>query len=531
MTVIGYPEQFERWLEGKPVAWSQILALRAALRVLPFEVHLYDRWSLPFRLLSACFSMQNFNEGEFETALKYAALQYPFEAAAKAAAESHISANKTIEYTVNTVVLAANIVYNEVDRKGNLISSRYLNVKPSRAIWKSVEDDCNLLESMQVQRNAARNLIALPLWQNGKPKWFDDEWSIVKHDFSLDDNTKYPLLDWYQKRVDGSNISFCRRSVADLAVQLKIFEQEGEFWEKDFHVVNVDIQNWIDLFEPFEPEIPPQRPGEVQTIIRDGRLAIEYYPPAPIEPDQDARRQKAWRAIRDALDDYAADGPTDNHPRLNRMIERLSAALGAEFAALNPVGLGVQAQYLVEYARRADEFLIADRAADLVALNITVGALLPRFPEWQAYLDDQDVGDVAPEALGAAAAVVEAIAQHDVAEPELNAKLGELVADARDEAAINDPDVPKLQVYAWRLLGGLGNVLATAGRGAVDFAKECVVSAGKGIKSGIEKGMEGAILALFGLTGQELLILAGSSPHLAWLTAVVAFLKKNAPKS
>jgi len=217
-------------------------------------------------------------------------------------------------------------------------------------------------------------------------------------------------------------------------------------------------------------------------------------------------------------------------------------ALGTGFDALNPIGLGTQAQYLQQYAARADEFLIADRAADLVGLNVVVGSLLPQFSEWLAYLDDSGArSDVSPEALNAAAAVVAAIAQQDVAEPEVNAVLAEMVADANDEAAITDPakaasadpgDVadPKLQTYRRRLLGGLGNSLATAGKIALDYTKRKAGALDKGVDKGLESVGEKATVTLFTAGAAYLATLAGAAPELAWLATVIAFLKDNAPK-
>ncbi|QCI78848.1 hypothetical protein E6W36_02215 [Hankyongella ginsenosidimutans] len=61
--------------------------------------------------------------------------------------------------------------------------------------------------------------------------------------------------------------------------------------------------------------------------------------------------------------------------------------MGTEFAAANAVGMGVQAQYLDQYARRADELFLADRAADVVGLNIGVSQFVNQLPEWRAYCD------------------------------------------------------------------------------------------------------------------------------------------------
>ncbi|MBX9813807.1 MAG: hypothetical protein K2X76_03820, partial [Sphingomonas sp.] len=399
------------------------------------------------------------------------------------------------------------------------------------ANWSAVEADCIWLETAASAEHAAQSMTALPLWLGERPAWFDSVWRKRKRELLFNGTNALPLLDWFERRIEGHETAFALPPATDETLQIRIAEQPDEFWKRDFAAINADIARAIDVLTPAEPEIPPQRPAEVQTVIRDGRLALAHDPPAPIAPDQDARRQAAWRAIRGALDDYVAAGPTNNHPRLDRLIDRLSAALGASFNTLNPIGLGIQAQYVQHYAERADQFLTPERASDLVGLNMTLGAFLPRFPEWQAYRDDQGTpADVPAEALPAAEAVVEALGREDFAEPELDAKLEELVADAQDEAAIRDPDEPKLQVYRRRLLRALGNVFATLGRPALDWVKGRGGALTKGIDQGLESVGKRATQGLFLVLAHQLSLLAGLYPDLAWLGPLLTFLRDNLPK-
>ncbi len=275
--------------------------------------------------------------------------------------------------------------------------------------------------------------------------------------------------------------------------------------------------------------------------MRDGRVARVDIAPLPTSVEKDARRRAAWEAIRAALDDYRADG-TSNESRLDRTIDRIASALGATFESLNPVGLGVQAGYLLAYAERADAIFLPGRAADLVGLNIAVASFLPQFAEWKAYLADAEARpEVTPEALAAAIAVADLIAQSDAVEPEVKAPVAEMKADALDEASGRDSEVPRLATDRQRLLGAIGNVFATAGKIALDLtkaglnwtgkvAKAGLDRTGKGVGNAIEKGTEAATLTLFGAAGEYLLILAGQSPSLAWLSSLIAFLKSNAPK-
>lgn len=548
MASLNDREHFERWLKGKPTSWAQILACRAALRVVPLARSDARDTLMTFRAVGISFAARNIPAMDMRLAARaaadaayaYSADAYAGAVYADAAYAAFADADADV-FAADAADAAAAAAASAADAAAD---AAYAAAADDDTIWSSVEVDASWLENADEPGNAAEAMTALPLWPSGRPDWFDLEWQFAKRDLAGDGNVSDPWIDWFDRRIAGHATAFALPRAADEAIQIRIADQDDAFWDRGSAAVNADIQAWIDAAA--SPDIPPQRPHELITAVRDGRVALVHARPVPTTPDQDQRRRDAWQAIRDALDDYRADGPADNHPRLNRMIDRLAASLGAEFDALNPVGLGMQAQYLQQYAARADDFLVADRAADLVGLNVTVGSLLPQFKEWRDYLADSETeSDVPTEALNAATAIVAAIAEQDVAEPEVNAALAEMAADAKDEASVTDPDEPKLQTYRQRLLGGLGNTLAsaseialrvvkgglgTAGTLAVKGVKAAAGRAGKGVGNAIEKGSEAATLMLFGLAGEQLLLLAGMVPSLSWIATVVAYLKKNAPK-
>ena len=153
-------------------------------------------------------------------------------------------------------------------------------------------------------------MTALPLWLSGAPDWFDREWRAAKEDLRADSTARDPWVDWFDRRIAGHATAFALPRAADQAIQIRIAEQDDAFWARDRAAINADIQQWIDEATP--PDVPAQRPNELQTEIRNGRVARVNAPPQPTNPEQDQRRRDAWQAMRDALDDYLADGPADN---------------------------------------------------------------------------------------------------------------------------------------------------------------------------------------------------------------------------
>jgi hypothetical protein len=533
MAVITNRDEFEIWLADKPTSWAQSLACRVALKVLPTALlssvrrGRADRALVTFRALGISWAARNMSDQNMRVALAAAtdavtaATDYPEGSTAGSASAS--ASYTAIAAAISAAGYAAHIAADDV------ASAEAASADDASAIWSSVRDDAVWLEGQSERGPAGEALVAQPLWLDMPPAWFATNWAQARTALQAMDASYALWIRWFERRIEGRTAAFDLPPAADREVQIRIAQQEQLFWNRDPGEINSDIQSWIDAATP--PDIPAQHPSEIQTLERDGRVARAQIPPAATEPDQDARRQAAWREIRNALDDYLADGPAANWPRLNRMIDRLAAALGEEFATLNPVGLGVQAQYLQAYAERADEFLIADRAADLVGLNVGVCSFLAQLKEWQAYLADSEVNaDVTAEALEAATAVVTAIEQSDAAETEVKIVLAEMQADAQDEARATDPDLPRLPAYRQRFLGGLGNVLATAGKIALDFTKARLTAVGKGVDKGLEKVGERATLALFASVAVYLSTLAGALPELAWLAPLLAFLRNNVLK-
>jgi hypothetical protein len=524
--------EFEHFLERKPISWAQILACRIGLRVLawcwPGQAETY----LPLAIFRS-------------VGISWSALNLPME-------DLRLSASDAIGFFVRANIMAAVGAARDVARAAveaviqpnvavdAAIRSAGISLRHDIETWKNISADANWLEQQSAADTAAEHLGWQPLWLEGVPDLFDKAWQASKNSMQTPLYGVRLWADWYQRRIDGRRTAFDLPIVEDQLLQLRIFTQPNEFWRREPAIVHDEIRIWMEeerahvetSVDSGAPEVPAQRPNELQTFERDGRVARLQLPPQSVDSEQESRRRAAWQATRVALTDYQAAGPVDNWPRLNRMTERLDSATGKDFESLNPVGLGVQAAYLQQYALRADEFLLADRAADLVALNTVIGSFLPQFPEWIAYLADADARPSVPAAaLTIATEVVAEIKQNDGFEADVKTPLVQMREDAIDEASAHDPDLPVSATYRQRFLVGLDNALATAAKIALQFTKDCAKHSGDGVKNAFQKGSEQATLAFFWAVGAQLMILAGAMPEFAWLLPLLAFLKNNAPKS
>lgn len=534
---------FERWVKHRPDAWGRAITCRVALRVLPLALtERFDRsFTRVFRAASIAFAANHLISKDFVMAGPVTGFDLEFVAASvdRNALVGPLPSSSDV-LAVLTMAGAAFAAMSHgavpsmiacVNRA--IAAAKAINAAP-QDLWDSISGDRQLLEAQNFMENPAKAIVEMPLWPNHTPMWFNESWQVAQRTLLRADPSHDLWQRWFERRIEGHSSAFALPADTDARVQSwladRTAQQDKGFWERDAAEINRDIQRTINELAPLN--IPAQHPHELQTFARDGRVARMQAPLHSDNPAQDLRRRDAWNAIRKALDDYMNDGPANNLPRLNRMIDRLAAALGNEFADFNPIGLGVQAEYLQQFALRADELLMADRAADLVALNTTVGALLPQFDEWLAYIADADIRhEVPPEALAAARQVADAIRLHDAAEAEVNSALSEMGDDAADEERATDPEMPAMQTYRKRFLGGLSNVLATAGQIALDFIKTKVAAVDKGINKGLESAGERGTMAVFISIASYLSVLAGAYPPLAYLTPLLALLRNNTPKS
>jgi hypothetical protein len=175
MADIKNKQDLEKWLEGKPVEVSRVIALRCALRVLPLVTHLKSGSEIhfttmilqAFRCISCAFSVSLSSQEKIYKIIASNSVNYFMNAdsaaySSRSAAYSTYSPNiidSSIE-AVNYAVYALNACIHSHNYCSNSCSLS--------SIWLSITDDCHAIEnSMSVEK-----LLNSALWLNKVPKWF-----------------------------------------------------------------------------------------------------------------------------------------------------------------------------------------------------------------------------------------------------------------------------------------------------------------------------------------------------------------------
>lgn len=271
-------------------------------------------------------------------------------------------------------------------------------------------------------------------------------------------------------------------------------------------------------------KLPDPLPSPVSFEIRDGAVH-KAPPPTPAPPDERrADAESAWTALKELLADLAESSAGQNHPRIGRMLDRCRAALGDEFQQMDVVMLGVHASRLDQIARRVDEILMPEDAANLVAFNAQLGLFLGQFPEWSEYargIADRFGSDEAEQkAVSDASEAVQAMRNEapDLLAPDAVDALTELEEDATPETdadgqgAFTPPASRRSYLRANRnLFLKLSDVVVTSAR--------------KGVERGIERHFEAMTIGALSAASISLLALAAGLPaEFGWLSGIATYL-------
>ena len=191
--------------------------------------------------------------------------------------------------------------------------------------------------------------------------------------------------------------------------------------------------------------LPDPLPSPVSFEIRDGAVHMAPHSTPALPDERRAGAESAWIALKELLADLAASPARQNHPSIDRVLDRCRSALGDEFQQLNVIMLGVHASRVDQITLRADEILMPGDAADLVAFNAQLGLFLGQFPDWIEYargIDDPFGSDGAEQkAVSDASAAVRAMREKapNLLAPDATDALKGLEEDATPETDVDGP--------------------------------------------------------------------------------------------
>ena len=272
--------------------------------------------------------------------------------------------------------------------------------------------------------------------------------------------------------------------------------------------------------------LPDPLPSPVSFEIRDGAVhKAPHSTPAP--PDERrASAESAWTALKQLLDDLAESSAGRNHPRIGRVLGRCRSALGDEFQQMAIIMLGVHASRVDQIAQRADDILMPEDAANLVAFNAQLGLFLGQFPEWSEYargIADRFGSDEAEQkAVSDASGAVRAVREKAPNLLALDATdaLNGLEEDVTHETDVDGPDAfapPNSRRSYLRTIRDLLRKLSSV----------VIISARKGMEKGIERHLEAMTTGALSAASTWLIALATGLPaEFGWLTGIVAYLAR-----
>ena len=544
MTVIESAEQFGEWLEDKPHDVSAVFITRASLRIMPLVVGELDgrrkagadavmpvfrALAAPrlrhrpradvvmpvFRALAAAWTVNAWPDRATE------AQDAAGKGAYAAGGAEALSKNADAEVVSSTAGYAADVAANAVGPPdAGALAARISGATGSTTtFWTSLQNDVATFEKA---RQAAALLARTPLWQGGMPRTLAVPWDKLKAHLIAADEGWDVWIDWYEARLHG-------HPEPDKALEVARVLIPDADWERGPAYVNRVIAELIEKHTPVSlipPPLPDPLPSPVRFEVRDE--AVHKAPhPAPAPPDERrAGAESAWTALKQLLDDLAESSAGQNHPRIGRVLDRCRSALGDEFQQMDVVMLGVHASRVDQIARRADDILMEEDAANLVAFNAQLGLFLGQFPEWSEYargIADRFGSDEAEQqAVSDASGAVRAIRNEapDLLAPDAVDALTELEEEATPETDADDPGAPAPPANRRSFLRACRDLF-------VKLSDVVVTHARQGVERGIKRFFEAATAGALSAASTWLLALATGLPaEFGWLSGIVTYLAR-----
>ena len=327
MVEIRSSEELREWLKDKPRDWAQVIAARAALRVMPHALtslvsdHWVEKNSLVlFRGTAIAWAARNFSTHNMGQAAHTAG-------AALDAAHSpeDVFGNITALNAVNYAIRAALGAYAVADAAR---AARALDLEirvASTVVWNNISADCDWLDIASDGTTAAINLTHEPLWLRDEPNGWLFRWKTSSQRLLMLNPSNQVWIDWYERRIEGHDAAFAIPGDTDRTEDKAILRRladatDEDFWDKGAAYVNTTLQSWID-----EARIN----AEINAILVKLRAGVATRIGTPDEFE-------ARRALLDALDRLTGKPPMQhgrighNYPPEGLDAVETSAALPSE---------------------------------------------------------------------------------------------------------------------------------------------------------------------------------------------------------
>lgn len=265
MAGISSRQELADWLEGQKREVAVVLALRAALRVLPLTAQdprmsgdasdgrrFAIRQIRTFRALFACAAVLRFSS---DAAIRDAAVAFAADAAdAAAAVVFALAADATAAAAAAAYAAYAAVAATNPPDRGAVI-------------WRAVNRDIAMLAD-------GADLARAELWPDGAPDWANEHWAKLKPWLEARRGGHWRFwTGWYEARLRGGAM--------DAELQRAIALIPDADWKKSPAHVNKIILALVEKHRKPAPKLPPQGPGAHFTISADG--IVRFAPPEELD--------------------------------------------------------------------------------------------------------------------------------------------------------------------------------------------------------------------------------------------------------
>jgi hypothetical protein len=371
-TELKSKNDLKMWLNDKPVDWAQVVAIRSALRGLPYAIADVEKgWMQQYAMLIVraalvTWSARYFDDGAMDRAVHEAA-----EAMYSSSTSAAIMAtSKSPQFSAYSAMRAAS---RSTGHARVALASRDAAVEAISTLdsWEAVSADCRWLEVRSDQKLAAFHLNTLALWQIDQPQAWLSKWRDAVHRL-VEIFPHYKVwVNWYELRLKGAKSAFYVPVNASDMGNEKILSRlaqasEVEFWGKGSTYVNTTLQEWIDearanaakLDTPPQVKIPTQNRNALSfRTDEDGRITIDASASVDqLRTDAEARDRHSEAASE-------ANAVLDRC-RSNNAAARLTLRLENYLVAIGPSIEDTKPSLLVQRGEKLRQALAAYAAPD-----------------------------------------------------------------------------------------------------------------------------------------------------------------------
>jgi hypothetical protein len=294
----------EVWLGDKPREWAQVIAVRAALRALPFMVRTEENWIrryalLPLRAIFIAWAARNFPAHQLNAAYSasaFAAVRAADAAYADGTYADAADAAPRAAYAaadaaaVLTTQTSANAIRAAVRAADRATASAYRDAFDTfvNAFWRAVSDDCYWLSKQEDMSVASQVLSRHPLWTVKPLNGWQENWQSLAKTLNEIDSDYTAWIEWFERRILGEDASFDIPGDTDRALDKGILIRlvdaaDEDFWSKGHEYVNATLKGWLD--EARARVAPPAIIAEASSTIAFGVSATAEVrtPPTPTQ--------------------------------------------------------------------------------------------------------------------------------------------------------------------------------------------------------------------------------------------------------